>query len=132
MNKDDFKKDMRVYLFVIEGSNEYHYLKNRPFEDRIWPATVISVGNKYITVRPDKWSFGEVRFRINERFRQEYKAGGEDYELFLTEQDIYDCEEAEVIYRTMRNGFSQWKNDRKYSLDQLRRIKAIIEETNND
>lgn len=129
MNKDDFKKDMRVYLLIVKGSNAHRYLKDKPFEDRILPATVLSVGNKYITVRPDKWSVGgEVRFRIQERFLQ---AGGIDYELFLTVQDIYDSEESESVYSSVRNSFSSWKNNKKYSLDQLKKIKAIIEEENN-
>ena len=132
MKKSDFTKGQTVYLFIIAGSNAHRDIKDKPFKERILPATVLSVGSKYITVRPDKWNFDEVRFCVDKNFQQKYEAGGADYDLFLSEQDIYDCEESESIYYSIKNGFSSWKNKGKYSLDQLSRIKAIMEESKND
>ena len=128
MKKSDFTKGQIVYMFIIPGSNAYRYVKDKAFESRIIPAAVVSVGNKYISVKPDKWTWGNViRFHADD-FSQVYDVGGADYQIFLSEQDIYDYQEAEDIYNFIKFSFSDFKNQDKYSLSQLRRVREILKE----
>jgi hypothetical protein len=64
MNKNDFKKGQKVYLFIIEGSNQYRRIKDEPFDARIVPATVTSVGRKYITTAIDGHSWDTHRCHL--------------------------------------------------------------------
>ena len=128
MNKNDFKKGQKVYLFIVEGSNQYRYVKDKPFEARIVPATVTSVGRKYITTAMDKNAWDVHRFEIDNNFFEDVSCGGMDYQLFLSEQDIYDDQEAEALYKEIQQSFKSWKNVGRYSLKQLKTIKEIISE----
>ena len=131
MKKSDFKKGQVVYLFVLEDSNEYRIrgYEKRPFDARIKEAIVVSVGSRYITVKPDNSPY-EVKFGIQNNFRQHIDAGSIDYELFLTKQEAYDFQEKKSLVKEIRDDFNNtlWFNNSKYSLDQLRRIKEILNE----
>lgn len=128
MKKSDFTKGQDVCLLVVEGSNAYRRRTYNLLDDRLLPATVISIDSKYITVEIDHEGGRQVQFDISNRFLQHYEAGSNDFELFLTKQDALNTIKATKLYREVANGFSRWYNDGKYSLDQLERIKAIMEE----
>lgn len=123
MQKSDFKKGQEVFILIIEGSNEHRSLRNQALENRILRATVTTVGRKYITVEYRNWP--PILFDIEDDFRQlsDYSA---DYMLFLTEQDIYDYEERRTLFREIHNAFDCFSSE-KYSLEQLRKIKEILE-----
>ena len=132
MKKSDFKKGQTVYLLVIEGSNAYRIsgYEKRPFEERIKEAPVVSVGSKYITVEIGNIVASQIKFNIENNFNQEVDAGGRNYDIFLNRQDVYDYQEKKDLIKEIRDAFnsSLWFDHSKYSLDQLRRIKAILNE----
>lgn len=133
MKKSDFKKGQTVYLLVIEGSNEYRYRNSfysESFENRIKEAVVVSVGTRYITTKPANSPY-EIKFDIQNNFRQSIDAGSYDYYLFLNKQDAFDYQEKRDLVKEIRNAFndSLWFNTSKYTLGQLRRVKEILEET---
>lgn len=132
MKKSDFAKGQTVYLLVLEGSNAYRYrdaFYNESFENRIKEAVIVSVGSRYITTKPGDSPY-EVKFDIQNNFRQHIDAGSIDYELFISKQDAYDFQEKKVLFKEIRDDFnnSLWFNNSKYSLDQLRRVKEILGE----
>lgn len=129
MTKSDFQKGQTVYLFIVQGSNAYRYVKDKPFVERIVPATVVSVGKKYISVAPTKYPNGEkIRFNVEENFNQEVTAGSIDYRLFLSAQEICDDQESEILYDFIATRFNSYRNSGKYSLETLRKIKEILED----
>ena len=80
MTKNDFMVGQTVYLKTI--SHLYESWK----KEHIVQGVVTKIGRKYITV---KCGGCEYRFNIENEFRQETEYGME-YELFTTEQAIYD------------------------------------------
>lgn len=126
MQKSDFKKGQEVFLLIREGSNAFRHLQNKAVENRIQRATVITVGNKYITVQLNRWE--KISFDIADDFRQAYDCC-EDYKLFLTEQDVYDYEERRTLFKTLHDAFDYSRSE-KYSLTQLKAIREILENKN--
>ena len=80
MTRTDFVVGQTVYLKTI--SNLFDSWK----KERIVKGVVSKIGRKYITVKEGGW---EYRFNIENDFRQETEYAIE-YELFLTEQAVYD------------------------------------------
>lgn len=71
----------------------------------------------------DNWCFeGEVI-----KVGRKYTSGGADYKLYLSREEVIEEKEANEIYRQIKHEFDGYKND-KYTLDQLKRIKSIVEE----
>jgi hypothetical protein len=50
------------------------------------------------------------------------------FKLYLNRDEIMEEKEAENLYSNIKNNFNSWKNNNNYSLEQLKRIKAIIDE----
>ena len=81
MTRNDFMVGQTVYLKTIT------HLFDCWKKERFIKGVVAKVGKKYITVKVSQ--FREYRFNIENDFRQETEYSAE-YELFLTEQAIYD------------------------------------------
>jgi hypothetical protein len=113
MNKSDFKVGQIVY--GKPGINISRYSKE------VIEGTIEKIGNKYIDVK-----FGRTyKYQIEDlRQKTEY---AEDYYLYLDKQQIFDEEESESLIRDIKLKFSGWGNV-SLTLDQLRRIKVIIDE----
>lgn len=80
MTRNDFVVGQMVYLKTIS------HLFDSWKKERIVKGVVSKIGRKYITV---KEGGREYRFNIENDFRQETEYAIE-YELFLTEQAVYD------------------------------------------
>lgn len=89
-------------------------------------ATVKSVGSKYITTISGNWNT-ERKFEIDNEFREYYTIGSSDYQLFLSKEQIEEDNEAILLEDHLRNIFKQYGKI-NLSLDQLRRIKVIVDE----
>jgi hypothetical protein len=123
-------KGQEIWVKIINGSNVDGYYKNSNIEDRIFQGDVIKVGRKYITVKFDECK--EYQFSIEDDYKNTYTAGGSDYQLYLTKQDIFDEIEAENINSEIQTAFGSYgRNNGTFTLDQLRRIKDIINERND-
>ncbi len=119
MNKSDFNKGQIVYLKYI-GDRRYGVIGD------ILEATVKSVGSKYITTINGDWNT-ERKFEIDNDFRESYTIGGSDYQLFLSRQQIEDENESTLIQDKLRKFIGSYGRI-KLTLDQLRRIEAVIDE----
>lgn len=120
MKKSDFKKNQTVYLRIRPRSNA-----ERNIEDKTDPAgyvvkaTVTSVGNKYITVKDERYSW-EYKFEIGNDFIQSGESAI-DYELCLTyEQAVQAVETANSVsrLRELTNNFLQKASVKPASIDQ--------------
>ena len=80
MTRNDFVVGQTVYLKTIS------HLFDSWKKERIVKGVVSKIGRKYITVKEGGW---EYRFNIENDLRQETEYAIE-YELFLTEQAVYD------------------------------------------
>ena len=102
---------------------------SRTSEDnaRNMTATVTKIGKKYVTVQT-YWG-GEYQFHneLNKTYYLKMKSVvSTENKLFKSEQDYLDWAESEELYKELRNYFGKFYTD--LTIDQLRRIKAIIEE----
>ena len=86
---------------------------------------IVSVGRKYFEVGEEKGGRFNIKFHLEDnRQFTDYSA---DWEIYFSRQEIYDEEESEKIESELRMKFGSWgKTD--LSLDQLRRIKEIVNE----
>lgn len=129
MEKKDFKIGQIVYLKIVEGSNVARYISDKSnIENWIKEKVVTKVGNKYISVAnsdDDRW--GEEKFDIQNHFWHYYTAGGQNYELFLSKEDIVKDLESEKLYSKVKDKFSSWKNKGTYTFEQLQSILDILE-----
>lgn len=93
-------------------------------DENLTPAIVTSIGRKYFLC--EIGGAKDVQFRL-ENWKQvtEYQA---THLLYETEQEWLDEKERSVINTEIKAAFSHYGGP-KYSLDALRRIKAIINET---
>ena len=111
-----------VYLFE-DGENTKRRLRGEPLENKIIETTIIKIGRKYLTVNTGT-QFDKT---INYREKTNYC---EDYYLYAEKQDIYDLVEKEnllhLIYKKV--DLYNYSNKNNISLDQLRRIKEILDE----
>lgn len=120
MNKKDFKIGQKVYLKIIEGSNAARGIDKTNPNAWIKEKFVTKIGTKYITVTNNiEGTWGEEKFDITDDFNHYYTTDGQDYELFLSIEDLQEDIESEEIYDYIKQKFSDWKNNRMYTLDQL-------------
>lgn len=85
MEKEDFYKRQTVWVYLIGNAAR----GRTTTEERIQEWEVVKVGRKYITAKP-KSGGREERFDIENNFRHVYTYGTSDYELHLTEEEIYE------------------------------------------
>lgn len=89
---------------------------------KIIEAVVTIVGRKYYTV---KHGWHDLKFE-KDTLRQVVECGGPNYNLFPSEQTVHDDRERFELYALFRGMAGKYECN--LSLDQLRRIKAIIDE----
>lgn len=103
MEKEDFYKGQTVWVYLIGNAAR----GRKTTEERIQEWEVIKVGRKYITAKP-KAGCWEQKFDIGNNFQHVYTYGTSDYELHLTEEEIYEEVERqnriEYIERFCRTG----------------------------
>ena len=85
-------------------------------------TTVIKVGRKYFYCDPGRYG-SEDKFHL-ETWR---RVGSFNVALYASRQTYEEDQEADSIFRELSGIFSYSRGD-KFSLDQLKRIEAIIEE----
>lgn len=114
------EKGQTVYLKAV-GNNA------RDREDIYYAeAEITKVGRKYIAVKHN-WS--EYQFEINNSYREK-TIYSPSWELYFSVQDIYDEEERVKLFRELNLEFNYIGGSAKdCSLDQLKRIKSILDES---
>lgn len=124
-----------IWVKIEEHSNAARYINSSNIEEWIYQGEIVKIGRKYVTVKFGRYDDGKInyyheeKFNVEDDYRQVWTAGGADYKLYLTKQDILDEIESDKLYSQIKSEFSGFKNNNKFTLDQLRKIKAIIEES---
>lgn len=129
MEKSDFKMGQKVYLKIIKGSNAARHISKdevNNLESWIKEGVVTAVGKKYITVRNIECLYDTELFDATQNFMHYYGVGSADYVLYLSKDDILQDMECEKIYSEIKNLFSLGENERRYTLDQLQKVKEIL------
>lgn len=124
MQKSDFKKSQTVYLQILPGSDASRSISDKT-DTKAWVknAAVKSVGRQYITV---DLNGRDIKFDIDDNFKQVIDRGSIDYSLHLSEQSALDAGEQHRLFILCQNAFG-WHNRKAYSLSQLRDIINIID-----
>lgn len=123
MKKEDFHKGQIVWVYLI--GNAARGLKTT--DERIKEWEVVTVGRKYITVRPKGGLGWEQKFDIENDFRHVYTFGCSDYELHLTKEEIYkQVERVERIEYIER--FCNWsrRNLNRMNDEDLQTVEEIF------
>lgn len=95
--------------------------------ENIKEAKIEKVGKKLITV---SLGYGEIKFRLDNKHKGGYAENTNyscDYYMYESKQDILDMLEHDDLKNKISTNFSNYSRI-DFSLDQLRRIMAIIEE----
>lgn len=91
------------------------------------PVIVAKVGRKYFTAEPQDHPWKSANYHLGSwRQKTEYAA---DSELFADPKEWEDQKAAEQITKRIRDNFSHYSIPSQ-TLDQLRRISAILDEPN--
>lgn len=129
--KLDIKKGDTVYIKIESGSNAAR--RKNPFtidtfDEWVKEVVVSGIGRKYITINKGEWS--EMKFDIENDYREHYTYGGADWKLYKSKQEILDEMEYNNIYDNMKSIFGGYRGygGCSLTLDQLRRINTIIKE----
>jgi hypothetical protein len=120
-------KDQEVIIRYINDRMRYEKDKSIENIDN-WTCIgkVVKIGRKYIEVNMGRYS--NEKFDIERDYEQKVNAGSPDYKIYLSKEEIIDEIKADEIYKSIRNEFDGWKNVNKFTLNQLQRIKNIIDE----
>jgi len=115
MEIKDFKKGDTVYV-----------LSQNRGKSVISESTVKKVGSKYVTI-DNSWEtrYQKETFSDNDNFLYEVTEYGERSYLFVSKKEAEEYVEAEQLELFLRS--QNWNRANKYSLAQLRAVKAILE-----
>jgi hypothetical protein len=114
MNKDQLSVGTKVYLKPVNNAA-------RRGNREIIEAEIIKVGRKYFEVNR-----GLIR-KYNIKNLSQVTEYAPDFELYFSYQEILDEYETNDLYSEIGSSFGTWSK-KDLTLDQLRRIKAIINE----
>lgn len=125
MSIKDFKVGQTVYVELIGNAS-----RGKTPEECIEEWKITSVGRKYIKANKTDNFWQEVVFEQRERDGRfaEKTNYSPDYALYLTRREIEEKHEKTRLYREIENVFCGY-NHKKLTLEQLRRIKGILEES---
>jgi hypothetical protein len=113
-------------VFVaLTGNRARNITSFEHFLERVREDEVVKIGSKYFYLgncRENKFSIQTLKAIDNVC---------SNYRVYLSMQDIYDEHEFNELHNLIRKFFDVY-NGLPLSLDQLRRIKAIIDEEQNE
>lgn len=120
MNKEDFKVDQTVYILLIGNA-----AVRKTDEERVIEGKVVSVGRKYITVEAN---YREIKFDITDDFKEKSSYGGRDYELHLSEEEIFYKLRKNEMTKYIKEVAVEWGNKtlNKLSDEELSTIYNIL------
>lgn len=122
MNINNFKVGDTVYIL------DYHF-SGTISKATVEEAVVTGVGRKYVSVKPAQYLQFDTEYKFHNDLNKVYYLASKDNredKLFRSMQDLDDWKESEDLYKEVRSFFGCYYTNR--TLDQLRRIKNIIDE----
>ena len=122
--KSDFSVGQTVYLRIIPHSNEWRRIKDKDLknpENHIIEATVLKIGNKYITV---SITYRQLKFDVSDNFREVSEYSG-NYELYLLKEDIINDIKKENMIQKIRKSFDFFSGF-DFSYEQIESVYNIL------
>lgn len=122
MNIKNFKVGDTVYILNYNYGND---ISKATVEE----AVVTGVGRKYVSVKPAQYLQFNTEYKFHNDLNKVYYLASNDNrenKLFRSMQDLDDWKESEYLHKEVRSFFGCYYNN--LTLDQLRRIKGIIDE----
>lgn len=110
---------------IKEGDVLYELVQRRNQPPQIEKRTVSKVGRVYFYTDDDNWNRNP--YRVDTLRYEDKRYSQYDRQLYRTEQEIKDYLEYGNLKDEMRKAFTSFSMP-NYTLDQLRRIKSIIDE----
>lgn len=126
MNIKDFKVGQTVYVELTGNAS-----RGKTAEQCIEEWEIVSVGRKYVKANEIGKTWKDATFEQREsdgRFVQKTNYSP-DYILYLTRQEIEDKHEKTRLYQEISEVFRGYGESKKLTLEQLRKIKGILEES---
>jgi hypothetical protein len=120
----DFKQGQTVWVELTGNANRY---KND--DELIEEWEVISVGKKYVTAKRKNGGY-EVKFKetdLNYDGLIQNTQYCVDYILYPSKEEISNKFEKEELVDWIKKQFSGYGRKSKYSLEQLRKVKEILD-----
>lgn len=121
MKIKDFKPGETAYSLIrVRGRLTEHFIKK---------YTINSVGRKYVKATPEGGHFPVEFYKReeNDDFLVENKDWGDYEKLYLSEQAVNDDIERDMLRSWFVKAVGSYNID-NYSLEQLRKVKKILEE----
>lgn len=120
MTLKDFTIGQTVYMTT---SDRYRRGDGR---DDLNEATVTKVGRKYVTVKSGAWECRFFPFRETDNCLTEKVECGTPQKLYAT-REAYEAQRELESRRDWLRKAADWSTVNKYTLEQLRAVKAILE-----
>jgi hypothetical protein len=125
--KLDLKVNQEVIIRYINDKIRYEKdtsIKN--IDSWTTVGTVTKIGRKYLDVEFNGFLY---KFDMEWDYREKVNCGSPNYKLYLSKEEILDEIKAEELYSKVRDSFDSYGgNNGKFTLNQLERIKNIIDE----
>lgn len=119
MKISDFKVGETAYTLIEEG---------RMYREDIQEVKILKVGRKYVTVGEFKEQYEETGMQ-SDNFLVKHDGCYPMKMLFMSMKDISDYKEKEELKRWLSDTVV-WNEIRKFTLNQLRAVKKILEGKN--
>ena len=124
MTLKDFKPGQEAYIVSVKRGLKGGYT--------IKECEIVSVGRKYVTAFDLGYHFGKKVFRSGNSITDECLYEKDNWEtidrLFLTKEAANNCIEKDELLAWLIYTLNRNNNNNKYTLEQLRAVKAILEE----
>ena len=103
-------------VFIKTQGNEARYSGSKIIE-----GTIISIGRKYVTIE-----FGYRKMQFNIDSREQKTDYCKDFVFYNTKEEILEEIEINNLYAQIKQAFSGYINNNKYSIEELRSVRALL------
>ena len=123
----NFVKGNKAYMLILEGSNEYRFIKrikeDVTIEDITVEVTVKSVNKKYVTVVTENGR--EIKFDVNDDYREKTNYSA-NYAIYDTKERVANKWRHDMLWKVINNAIAYDYNGDNITLEQAEAIAKIL------
>lgn len=128
MENMNFVKGNKAYMLILEGSNEYRYIKrktndNITIEDLIIEVTVKSVNKKYVTVVTEHGT--EIKFDVTNDYKEKTNYSA-NYEIYDTKENVMKKQRHDMLWDKVRKLIAYDYKGNDFTLEQVEAVAKIL------
>ena len=127
MENMNFVKGNKAYMLILEGSNEYRFIKrikeDVTIEDITVEVTVKSVNKKYVTVVTENGR--EIKFDVNDDYREKTNYSA-NYAIYDTKERVANKWRHDMLWKVINNAIAYDYNGDNITLEQAEAIAKIL------